>query len=429
MSLSRGRILTSRVFFICRSNFRAGNPDLYIAVVLMSMPRDVPAYINKPSRRRKQIMRFTGPYYSTNRRRPHNIRTNPRPRSPLFCAYSRPGYPYSDDSEDCDSFFSEFSDSDSSYFSGYPIRRPADWTARFSKRVMNHIRPRKCLSSLLTADFLDLFNGRNKVTRRTRTRRNRQGYRFRGFVVDRPEDSSVEELPPQKLFARRRPTPGGTDFASTFVSQGQYHPRIGRSGVPGHQQPRVARPTRERTPVTEPVPARRGRRVSPVRWGGTRETMPPKIHRYHLSQEVDRGGIDAFRPNRMPRTTRRSNAMPRSTGAFLGEGYPRYGIPIPARENFSPSSEHSPEPPRFICRIPRPYHERWPRGPTPRSWFEDIYPRRNVRVEERWPRSDPPILKLGRSQSSTAGFRVLERARARPGAEHIMLEARIPRYW
>lgn len=373
-------------------------------------------------------MYFTETYYSTNRRRPHKFRTNPRPRRPLFRDYSRPGYPYSDDSEDCKSLFSEFSDSHLSYPSEDPIRRPGDWISNSPRRVMNSVRPRKCLPSLLIADFLDLFNGRSKVTRRTRVRRNPPGYRFRAFVVDPPDDSSAEELSQQGSFVRRRPSFRGTDFPSTFEPRGQHPPRIGRPRVPGYQQPQVVRPSRERTPVTERIPARTGRRVSPVRSAGIREPMPRRVYHYRVTPEADRGGSGTFRLDSMPRTTRRSSAMPRSPAVFFREEYPSYGIPIPARENFS-YSERVPESPRLIRRSPRPYQERRPRGPTHGIRLEERYPRRYVRVEERWPRSEPRITDLGRVRSSAAGARILERSRARYGGEDVMLETRVPGYW
>lgn len=360
-------------------------------------------------------MHLTEACFSTNRRRPRKFRCNPRPRGPLFRDYSRPEYPYSTDSDECESLFSASSDSISSYLSEYPIRRLGYRTLSSPRRVMSSIRPRTCL-----ADFLDLFNGRSKVTRRTRARRNSQGYRFRAFVVDPPEDSSVEDLPLQRPTARGRPFPRRVDPPSFFEPQRRDSSRIGRPSVPRYQQPRVPRPARERTPVTERVPARPGRRVSPVRSTVTREPMPRRIHRYRLTREVDHGGVGTFRPGPMPRMTRRSSAMPRTPVATFREDYPSYGIPIPARETFSYSAR-APEPIRITCRSPR--------APARERGWEERYRPRNVRFEERWPQDDPPIVEAGYLRSSTAGARIFERARARPGYGNILLETRSPRAW
>lgn len=414
-------------FHICRDIVCAEPPDLKIAVVSTFMPRDVSAYINNPTQRRTRVIHFVEAYYSTDRKRPRKFRNDTPSRRLLFCDHPGFKYTYSGDSEVCGFLYSGSSDSEKlSYHLEYSIGRPGNWTSSSPTRAMSYIRLRKGLSSLLTPDFLELLNEKSKVARKSRARRNPQGYRFRAFVVDPPDDSSVGDLPRQRPTARGHPFSRRTDFSSTFEPKERYSPRIGRSCVRGYQQPRGSRPTRERTPVTEPVPARPGRRVSPVRHTVTREPLSRRMARYHLAEELDREDFGACRRGPMPRTTRRRSAIPRATAATFRWQYPSYGISIPARESFS-YPERVPEPPEIVYRSPRLYQERRPRVPTHWRGFEERHPHRNS--DERWSQYDPSIVEAGRRRSSTAGVRIIERARARPGGEYILLETRSPRFW
>lgn len=423
-SLTRWRILCLNSLYLsghCLRRVSRSNNSL-----VTFMPRDVSAYINNPAQRRTRVIHFVEAYYSTDRKRRRKFQNNSRPRRLLFCDHPELKYSYSDDSEVCRFHYSGSSDSELSYLLEYSIGRAGYWTSSSPSRAMSYIRLGNGLSSLLTPDFVELLKGRSKVTRRSRARRNHQGYRFRAFVVDPPDDSSVGDFPRQTPTARGRPFSRRTNFSSTFEPKERYNPCTGRSRVRGYQQPRRSRPPRERTPVTERVPARPGRRVSPVRHTVTREPLPRRMSRYHLAEELDREGFYAYWRGPMPRATRRRNAIPRTTTTTFREEYSRYGIPIPARESFS-YPERVPEPPEIVRRSPRLYQERRPRVPTCGGGFEERSPRRNC--GERWPQYDPSIVEAGYRRSSTAGVRIIERARTRPGGEYILLETRSPRFW
>lgn len=370
-------------------------------------------------------MYFTEAYYENH---PRILQKKvPRARRPLFCAHPRSKYPYPDDFEDCESYSFATTVSDLSESTLYHIRRPTIWTRKSREMGMSSIRPKKWLSSFLTPNFLDLFKRRSKARRKAQDKRAFQEQYSRVFVVNFPEDSSVDELPRQRPAVRIRPTPRRTDLPFTLEPQGRYHSRIGRPGVPGIQQRQVPRPPRLRTPVAERVPARQERRVPPVRFAGTRQPVPPRMYRYDRPREIDRGSVDAFRRVPMPQANPRRSARPRAPATTTREEQRSFGIPVPARRKFS-HPECVPEPLKVIRRSPRPQREASrPRAQARGTVLEERHPRKDIRIEERWPRPCPQITKDGRLLSSAAGNCVLEETRYRPVQVKILLETRSPR--
>lgn len=292
---------------------------------------------------------------------------------------------------------------------------------------MCSIRPKKCLSSRLTTRFLDLFKKKSKVVRKAQDRKAFQEQYTRAFVVDFPEDSSVDQLPPrQQPAVRVRPTPRRTNLPPTLEPQGRYQSCISRPSTREAQPNWVPRPPRQRTPVAERIPARQRRRLSPVRSSVAGQSMPSRMNRYDWAREVDRGSVEAFRRVPLPQTGRRTGATPRVSATTVREGQRRPGIPISARSNFA-HPECVPQPLRVIHRSPRPQQETTrPRASARSVALEERRPRNGIRIEERWPQPCPRIAQDGYFRHSAAGNRILERTRQRP--VKIVLEVRRPRW-
>lgn len=288
------------------------------------------------------------------------------------------------------------------------------------------IRPKKWLFSRLVTGVWGLFKKKRKVVRKAQDRKAFQDQYTRAFVVDFPEDSSVDQLPRQQPAARFRSTPRSTNSPPILEPQTRYQSCISCPSTREAQPNWVPRPPRQRTPVAERIPARQGRRLFPDRSGLAGQPMPSRMNRYDWVREVDRGSVEAFRRVPLPQTGRRTGATPRRSATTAREGQRRPDIPISARRNF-PHPECVPQPLRLIHRSPRPQQETTrPRASARGVALEERRPRNGIRIEERWPRPYPGIAQDGYFRHSAAGNRILEQTRQRP--MKIVLEVRRPRW-
>lgn len=267
------------------------------------------------------------------------------------------------------------------------------------------IRLKKWLPSRLAAGFWDLFKKKSKVVRKAQDRKAFQEQYTRAFLVDFPEGSSVNQLPRQQSAVRVRSTPRRTNSPPTLEPQIHCQSCISRPSTREAQPNRVPRHPRQRTPVTERMPASQRRRLTPDRSSVAGQPMHPSMNRYDWAREVDRGSVEAIR--RVPLSQagrRRTGVAPRMSATIVREGQRRHGIPISARRNFA-HPECVPQPLRVIHRSPE----------TTRGVALDERRARNgIRIEDRWPQRCPRISQDGYFRHSAAGTRILERTQQRP---------------
>lgn len=323
----------------------------------------------------------------------------PRRRSrSRFRPVSRHRYQQSNSSE----FFYDLCDSDSStsklhrFRSSNPFPRSYTWPS--DKKGMNWF------SSWFQVDLIDFLKRKRRhrqIKKEQKLARERSPERSpRLFVVDPPD--RLESPLPRRPALRRAPRGRSTMEAPSAPEASTRHvPDDARSRRLETEQIRPRRP-RERTPVAEREPPRRGRRVSPSRG------VEVEVHQTRspgtIRSNIDRRSPSPPAPAQVlehatrPRATERRTSIPRIS-TTLGRDRRRYPItPVPGRSSRSLLRD-MPRPRVVIHRIPR--------SQTRDIVVEPRQPREaRIEIQERQPR----VIQDGRSRLSSSANRVIGEA-------------------